>query len=159
MADLDVFGPEFLTDFSEADIVGASLRTLYGLWLAARRDGALPGRADFDPLEMPPAVLPWITIFDVEPDPLRFLVRIVGTGIVEASGSDTTGLYLDKMPNTGAIEERMRWVVANRKPYFMADLPLAWTHKVYRRYSALGLPLAADGRDVDMLLYGMSFKS
>ncbi len=159
MVDPDVFGQEFLTDFGEADIEDASLRTLYRLWLAACQGEALPGRADFDPLRMPPAVLPWITIFDVEPDPLRFLVRIVGTGIVEASGSDTTGLYLDKMPNTGAIEQRMKWLVGNRKPYFMADLPLAWAHKVYRRYLALGLPLAANGSDVDMLLYGMSFKT
>ena len=159
MVDLDVFGQDFLTDFGEADIPDASLRTLYGLWLAARQGGALPGRADFDPLQMPPAVLPWITIFDVETDPLRFLVRIVGTGIVEATGADTTGQYLDELPSTGAIEERMGWLVGNGKPYFMADLPLAWAHKEYRRYSALGLPLAADGRDVDMLLYGMSFKS
>ena len=36
-------------------------------------------------------------------------------------------------------------------------MPVTWSHRTYKRYSTLGLPLADDGRTVDRLLYTMTF--
>lgn len=129
---------------------------LYRLWREKRRNGRLPGRRDFDPLEMP-HLLPHLTLFDVEYDPLRFRIRLVGTAIVGAMGRDTTGLYLDQLERIESVAERARQLTHDKAPFFLAGLPLTWTHRDYRTYSVLGLPLASDGETVDMLLYSMIF--
>ena len=135
---------------------------LYRLWLKKRTAvsaecrGELPGRGAFDPLEMP-ELLPSLTLFDVEREPLRFRIRLVGTAIVAAMGKDTTGLYLDQLDRIEAVERRARELVDSKTPYFVSDQPLSWTHRDYKTYSVLGLPLATDGKVVDMLLYSMLF--
>lgn len=129
---------------------------LYQLWSAKCRGGRLPGRRDFDPLEMP-QLLPHLTLFDVERDPLRFRIRLVGTAIVAAMGRDTTGLYLDQLERIENVAERARQLAFDKTPFYLAGLPLTWTHRDYRTYSVLGLPLASDGEVVDMLLYSMLF--
>ena len=136
--------------------------TLYRLWLKKRAAvsvecrGELPGRGQFDPLEMP-ELLPNLTLFDVERRPLRFRIRLVGTAIVAAMGKDTTGLYLDQLDRIEAVERRACELVESKSPYFLSDQPLSWTHRDYKTYSVLGLPLASDGKSVDMLLYSMLF--
>lgn len=135
---------------------------LYRLWLkkqagvSAECRGELPGRSEFDPLEMP-ELLPNLTLFDVERAPLRFRIRLVGTAIVAAMGKDTTGFYLDQLDRIETVERRARELVKSKTPYFLSDQPLSWTHRDYKTYSVLGLPLAADGATVDMLLYSMLF--
>lgn len=129
---------------------------LYRLWLGKRRGERLPGRRDFDPVEMP-QLLPYLTLFDVEHEPLRFRIRLVGTAIVGAMGRDTTGLYLDALDRIEDVARRARELVLARRPFYHSGLPLTWTHRDYRTYSVLGLPLANDGETVDMLLYSMVF--
>ncbi len=129
---------------------------LYRLWSSKCRGGRLAGRRDFDPLEMP-QLLPHLTLFDVERDPLRFRIRLVGTAIVAAMGRDTTGLYLDQLERIESVAERARQLTLDKTPFYLAGLPLTWTHRDYRTYSVLGLPLASDGETVDMLLYSMIF--
>lgn len=148
-------GQDVHIDFTNADLPDPKLQRLHAIWQAKCGPNGLPGRADFDPVELPPELLPWITIFDVEGE--RFRIRLVGTGIVEALGEDTTGRYLDEIPNTHAQHDRARWVVANAKPYFITDLPIVWDQDRYGRYSVICAPLATDGTEVDKLLYLMNF--
>lgn len=148
-------GQEVRIDFTNADLPDPKLQSLHAIWLAKCAPDKLPGRADFDPVELPPELLPWITIFDVEGERLR--VRLVGTGIVEALGMDATGRYVDELPNTHALHNRARWAVVNAKPFFITDLSIAWDQDRYGRYSVFCAPLATDGTKVDKLLYLMSF--
>ena len=110
---------------------------LYRLWLnkraavSAEGRGELPGRGAFDPLEMP-ELLPNLTLFDVERVPLRFRIRLVGTAIVAAMGKDTTGFYLDQLDRIEAVERRARELVETKRPYFLSDQPLSWTHRDYK---------------------------
>lgn len=129
---------------------------LFELWRARCAPGRLPARADFDPRDMP-ELLPYITIFDIERDPLRFRVRLVGTAIVEAMGVDTTGRYLDELDNVEPVIQRAEAMTLSGQPYFLRDQPLTWTHLDFRTYSVLGLPLASDGQTVDKLIYTMVF--
>lgn len=147
-------------NFSSEEILCEPLRCFYGLWhQKMERLGHLPARADFDPLEIPTEILPYLTLFDVIPNDrtARFHIRLVGTGIVAETGQDTTGSFLDEMPNTGAIIERAAWIVANRKPVYVDKQPINWTSMDFKTYSALGVPLASDGQTVDKIFYQMSF--
>lgn len=147
--------------YDDSNVVADTLppgphRTLHEMWHARCAPGRLPGRADFDPRDMP-SLLPHLTIFDVERDPLRFRVRLVGTAIVEATGLDSTGRYLDELDNIEAVIRRAEAMMQSGQPYFMSTLPLTWTPLDFRTYSVLGVPLASDGRIVDKLMYTMLF--
>lgn len=149
-----------LSALSSPENLCAPLKHLHGLWSSKiSKDGSLPARSDFDPAEILAAFLPYITLFDVirSEKKLRFRIRLVGTGIVEETGRDTTGKFLDEMPNTSQIIERAEWMVANRQPIYVEDRPLTWTSRDYKNYSALGVPLASDGVNVDMIFYQMAF--
>jgi hypothetical protein len=152
--------PQIVPDPVAALPLGAVMpsvhRDLHALWLKKASPGRLPGRADFEPREMP-RLLPHITLFDVEREPLRFRVRLVGTAIVEATGIDGTGGYVDELADIEQTLARCRALVETGRPYFHADLPLMWSPRHYKTYSVLGLPLAADGRNVDKILGALTF--
>ncbi|MEK9660546.1 MAG: PAS domain-containing protein [Alphaproteobacteria bacterium] len=131
-------------------------RELYALWLGKLSGKRLPARGDFDPLEMP-RLLPYVTLFDVEYEPIRFYVRLAGTAIAEGIGMEFTGHYLDEMENIENTLERCVRLVETRQPYFHASLPLVWSQNDFRSYSVLGLPLATDGETVDMILGALTF--
>jgi len=144
-------------DFGNDQLPDGTLKLLHAIWEAGCDDGKLASRAHFDPVTIPTKLLPWITIFDVTYDPVRYRVRIVGTGLVGAMGVDTTGSYLDELAGFDRVIARANWLLDHRKAFFLENLPLTWVHERYSRYSVVGLPLASNGRDIDMLLYGMSF--
>lgn len=149
-------GAGMLTDVQESDLPDDCARQLWRWWSAAEQHTVPPRREDFDPVDVPRA-LPGITIFEVERDPWRFRVRLVGTGIVEETSRDTTGVYLDQLENCELVAARARWAAENRRPYFMPAAPVTWTSRKYKHYSALALPLVdASGRTC-MILYYMSF--
>jgi hypothetical protein len=131
-------------------------RDLYALWLAKRPAGGLPARRAFDPVEMP-RLLPWVTLFDVEYEPMRFRVRLVGTGVVEGTGMDNTDRYLDELNCIEHTLARCRQLVETRQPYFHANLPMPWSPNDFRTYTVLGLPLADDGLTVDKILGTLTF--
>lgn len=64
---------------------------LYTYWLKKRGKRLMPSRADIDPVELPPQVLPGMSLVDVVQDDRRYVYRLVGTGEVEARGFDPTG--------------------------------------------------------------------
>ncbi|WP_350057739.1 PAS domain-containing protein [Nisaea sp.] len=61
----------------------AAVRELLSYWMAIHPGDRIPARADFDPLAVP-KTLPNLVLTDVEREPYRFRVRLMGTGIVQA---------------------------------------------------------------------------
>jgi hypothetical protein len=131
------------------------IRRLYDYWQAARPpSGGLPGRQHIDPTAIP-ELLAWMWMVDVEHHPLRFRYRLIGTEQVRAMAGDFTGRYLDEVhPRflTGftyadyvAVAERAEIGYHRGEPIFHLD-------KDYIAIERLLLPLAKNGRDVDMLL-------
>ncbi|HEV8389404.1 MAG TPA: hypothetical protein VGQ35_06165 [Dongiaceae bacterium] len=51
--------------------------------------------------------LPYLLISDVEHNPFRIRYRLVGTKVVEATGMDFTGRYLDELLPSDEDEPRM----------------------------------------------------
>jgi len=74
------------------------VRRLHAWWMAHRR-GDVPDRADFDPAAFKDA-LPNILLCDVELDPFRIRYRLAGTRVIEATGFNIIGRYLDEMMPT-----------------------------------------------------------
>ncbi len=134
------------------------LRRLYDYWRGKwHTDNLLPGRADIDPLDFSYA-LGDITLVDVMYEPLRFRFRLDGTRHVEHFGFDMTGRMLDDFPEPvmrESLYENYRDIVDNRSP-----------RRRYRGFSADGrpfhyetllLPLAGDGRRIDMIIVAIAF--
>lgn len=137
------------------------LQLLYDYWLGIRpTPELLPGRVHLDPLDIP-AILPWIILFDIGQGPADTRYRLIGTRIVERVGRDFTGRLLSEgywgYDTSKVLEDY--WAVAQ------AGRPELWRRRLVNRegmpqaYDYLLLPLAADGRRVDLLLAAVAFES
>ncbi|MGO8920497.1 MAG: PAS domain-containing protein [Stellaceae bacterium] len=128
---------------------------LYRHWLAIRpQRGVLPGRQHFDPVAVPD-LLPGICLLDVARAPFRLRYRLCGTGVVEAIGREVTGMWLDEAhPAAMASADyvaRYRDVVERGAASWRKGPPRLWRHRDFGTVENLLLPLARDGRSVDML--------
>jgi hypothetical protein len=132
------------------------LKQLYGYWRSKAPPGRLPARADLDPGDIP-QLLPYIFMIDVEHEPRRFRFRLIGTQICTWAGRDVTGWYLDdpSYGPRGAIISSQYAEVVDRGVPFYTEQPAARPERDYIFYERLVLPLAADGRTIDILLCGV----
>jgi hypothetical protein len=71
------------------------IRALHSWWLDHARSD-IPDRSELHPEDVKP-LLPYLLISDVEYNPFRIRYRLVGTKVVEATGIDFTGRYLDEL--------------------------------------------------------------
>lgn len=131
------------------------LQALHRYWRSIRpAAGGLPGRKHFDPLDVP-KILPWLWLIDVQSAPLRFRYRLIGTVHVDIEGRNRTGQWLDEAhPKFGNSAAHGQFVaVAERAQVaFYRGPPTYVVQKDYLSIERLIMPLAANGRDVDMLL-------
>jgi len=136
----------------------ATLHRLYNYWRSKWHGSLLPGRGDIDPLDFSYA-LGDITLVDVLYDPLRFRFRLDGTRHVEHFGFDMTGQFLDNFPEPEmrqAIYDNYRSIVESRQPQrYYRDLTADGRPF---RYEALLLPLASDGKKIDMIMVAIAFQ-
>lgn len=127
---------------------------------AAPAPGRLPGRQHIDPLRMP-RLLPHVWLMEVHPPAAgmsipRFRFRLVGSHVDLGFGGPRTGCWLDE------IEPDFNTVPAMQAHFFACARDGQPSHRRGQprfRFNAdaaslerLMLPLAADGRHVDMLL-------
>lgn len=134
----------------------ARLQLLYRHWLGLHpAPGLLPGRQHLDPTALPTALLPFLWLVDIQRAPLRFRYRLLGTEHVRVLGRDHTGHWIDEAHpeflGSAAygqfVAAAERGEVGYRSGHTGIILP-----KDYRSMERLILPLARDGRTVDMLL-------
>lgn len=128
------------------------VRTLHRWWLD-RSAGDIPDRADLDPADLKP-LLPNLFLIDVEHDPFRIRYRLVGTRVVEVTGYDITGHYLDNLLPADASEpwvEHYRSAYRTRLPLFGAvDAPTR--SGGYFTYEFGLFPLRKGGKAVDQFV-------
>ncbi|MGD1876158.1 MAG: PAS domain-containing protein [Kiloniellaceae bacterium] len=130
-----------------------ALKVLFAYWQELRRGRTAPARADIDPSRIVP-VLPHIGLFDVEENPRRYRIRLIGTRIVNWYGCDMTGRYLDELDfGTGPAFtfSTLDQVVDKIVPGYMSG---EYTKQDGRtiRYERLYLPLSNDSKTVNMLI-------
>jgi hypothetical protein len=135
----------------------ARLSEFYRYWRGRCGGRPMPGRADVDPVDMPPRLLPNLFLTDVLDGGARFRYRLVGTEIVRVLGWDPTGGYVDEINQSPRYRDYIvalyRRVVGDRLPVFsMSHYPRPGDrdggHHATQR---LMCPLSSDGAAVDML--------
>ena len=110
----------------------------------------LPGRQHLDPVDIPD-LLSNVWLIDVTRDPLRFRFRLLGTAVVEYAGEDNTGKWFDEaLPNfdPGVFID----VVETHEPTWTRSASRMRPYKEYRELERVRMPLARDGKTVDMIL-------
>lgn len=135
---------------------GSAADWMLGYWRGKSGGGKLPGRADIDMVEIRPDALPDIYLLDVlrGGDGLRYRYRLVGTRMADVAGGDPTGKIVDEFISPERVPDIHRWldgVVADPVPWIFSA-PIAFRNRDWKWSWRLALPLAADGKTVDMLL-------
>ena len=133
------------------------LAAFYRYWRGRCGERRMPRRADIDPIDMPPHLLPNVFLTDVVDGGARFRYRLVGTAIVGTLGWDPTGGYVDEInqnaPYRDYITGLYRRVVGDRVPVFsMSQYPRPnHPDRGYHATQRLMCPLSSDGATVDIL--------
>ena len=140
----------------DARIVDPGIRRFVDYWRAKRGDANYPARAALDPVEFS-YVLGDVVLIDVHKSPddgcWKFRYRLIGTKVAARDGYDLTNQTLDDLPEP-EYRERIRatWteVCATGTPaHYIRELVL---DQRLRCYEVVVLPLASNGRDIDMLI-------
>ena len=129
-------------------------------WLSVR-PGAdlLPGRQHLDPLAMP-RVLPYAWLMEVHPplpgmDIPRFRFRLVGSHVDLGFGGPRTGCWLDEIEpefnNSAAMQAHFVACARHGTPHHRRGQPHFRFNAEAAELERMMLPLAGDGRQVDMI--------
>lgn len=130
-----------------------ALKTLYAYWQGLRHGRRAPARSDLDPSDIV-SVLPHIGLYDVEENPRRYRIRLLGTRIVSWYGCDLTGRYLDEIDFGESAESTFKTlndVVDLCVPAHMTGEYVKQDERTIR-FERIYLPLSSDGRKVDMVI-------
>ena len=134
---------------------------LYDYWAAKRQQERLPGRRDIDPVDLG-RQLPNMMLIDILGPPLRFRYRLVGTQVVAASAEDRTGAFFDAVEffrKNPVVMEQYKEVAETREPALSLEPFRNYVDNTTYEVERLILPLAADGKTVDMVLVYFSFRT
>lgn len=135
------------------------LRALHHLWSSKCADGLLPSRVAFSDEEL----RPWfgnLLLVDVVANGERFRFRLMGTSLVDAACRELTGKFFDEADISGYepdVLDDYREVARTRAPLCKKRRynPAPDTFQdQWRSYERLLLPLAGDGREIDVILGG-----
>lgn len=149
---MDQFDEFQVTDTSFLDYCHEFIAELYKIWLTWGEEGKLPGRKDFDPIDLA-KYLRNVSLVDVDHENQDFRYRLLGTAAVEFRKWDPTG----KSVKEGFIGETYHrswnnysFVVESKSfLYDCATVPAPSGFLVSDE--ALFLPLSNDGDTVDMI--------
>lgn len=150
-----------IDDFDLPADCDAGVLSAIEYWTTISPSGALPGRQHFDPTDIP-NLLSGVWLLDVEQHPLRFVFRLVGTGIVEFFGDDPTGRDLcevfERFDETIAYRD-LAMVAREGEPRWRRGTPVLSNDGTVDRLERVYLPCARDGTTVDMVFCYTAFSS
>lgn len=126
---------------------------LFAYWSSRRQGSRLPARASIDPAHFK-RHLPTVSLIDVVGEPRDYRLRLAGTGLYSVYGREITGMGLDEVYSSSAAaywRTELDKVVEGRRPA-AGFHNLSWRGAAHLSILWLRLPLASNGRDVDMIL-------
>lgn len=133
----------------------AALARLLQDWQARCADRLLPARGHFQPEDLG-YILGNLILWDIQPEPLTATYRLYGSNFAVNRSGEMTGKTMDQLPDPVMRKlslHGLRRVMAERQPLL--------TRGRYRlqggitvAMETLTLPLASDGRNIDMILHG-----
>jgi hypothetical protein len=125
---------------------------LFAYWAGLRPRGGLPARRDLDPGCIK-RLLPTVSLTQVVA-PGDYRLRLAGTGLWGVYGGEITGRTLEDVYASDAAEywrRELDQVVVERRPR-AGHHSMAWRGAAHMTLLWLRLPLAGNGRDVDVIL-------
>jgi hypothetical protein len=126
---------------------------IFSYWASCRQGARLPARMNIHPAHFK-RHLPTVSLTDVRGDPREYRMRLAGTGLYRVYGREITGRSLDEVYNSTAADywrAELDKVVEQRRPAVGVH-NFAWRGAGHVSILWLRLPLAGNGRDVDMIL-------
>lgn len=135
------------------------IRRAVEYWVSIHPDDGLPGRQHFDPVDVP-ELLANLRLMDVEGDPPRFRIRVMGTRLVEYFGSDHTGRWYNELfANFDQSATHVGFIdtIRTKQPDWRRGNPALNYEKKFMTLERVFLPFARDGKTVDMLMTIMLF--
>lgn len=126
---------------------------MFAYWASLRRGASLPARVDLHPTSMK-RLLPTVSLIDVVNEPRDYRLRLAGTGLYGVYGREITGRMIGDVYNKDAFDywrKELDKVVDERRPGVGVH-SLAWRGSPHMSILWLRLPLASNGKDVDMIL-------
>tara|TARA_E500000318_G_scaffold35630_1_gene34766 strand:- start:5625 stop:6176 length:552 start_codon:yes stop_codon:yes gene_type:complete len=147
---------------SENDTIPLEERAerLIDYWRRKKPEGKLPGRGHIDPTEIP-GLLPHIGLIDVIGSGLDFRYRLLGTHLNQVFGEDFTGTKVSesKVGTYGDfLADLYRSVLSANGP-IISDSIFEFREKNHLKIRRILLPLARDGKEVDMILFMNIFRT
>jgi len=143
-------------------IKNRGLRNLFAYWDGQRGDRPMPSRRDIDPLNIEPAVLPYVLLTEVRQGGQRFYYRLAGTALSNIAGMQMSGRYLDELISgryLEYVESLYRELVTRRRPLYSESTYLSELGQPDRITERLMMPLSEDGETVSMVLSGQLFRT
>ena len=147
--------------FAEDNALPPYMAEAYEFWLHRHTGAVLPHYACLDPVHMPTSILRWLGILEPIDQGRDFLIRLAGTSLVDVFKTDLTNTLVSTLPDSDEGKERLRWCVANRKPY-VSNQSLTWVSgRDHIDYHALALPFVDDDGQVVrvMMVFAFGFSS
>jgi hypothetical protein len=133
----------------------ASAQAMLAHWRGMHPPTGLPGRQHFDPAAVP-HLLANLVLVEVHRAPLRFRYRLLGSRVDSVKARCLSGQWLDEAyagdPDCAGVLREYTEVVESRAPVWRRGQPRVAPDPNCHTIEALRLPLAVDGRTVDMVL-------
>ena len=131
-----------------------AVRAIVDYWRSIHPTEGLPGRQHFDPVDVP-KLLSNIGLIEAHENPRRFRIRLYGTALVAVMGEDYTGRWYDELfenfEATGQYADFCH-VVDTGTPHWRRGLLRLPIDRDFHYLERVHLPLASDGKTVDMIL-------
>jgi hypothetical protein len=151
---------EIVANWDPSAAADPRLIEIHAHWHARCRGRPMPSRADIDPTQIPPRLLPFIFLVEVLNEPRDFRFRLAGTHFRDFTGAEATGqLIADVFPPEFCAEVRYHWNSSvDRKAPKIGAGKLWVPGKSHIGWEGIVLPLSPDGEHVNMLLGAVIFK-
>lgn len=142
-----------LRDSTDGSVRGEVVERGFSYWNSKAQGGSIPARRDIDPLDIP-SLLPQVVLLDIARDPWNFRFRLIGTNVAYHLSQDWTGSWfreIGHMAPPSRIFNNCMEVATSGEP-MRSQTPYVGPHMNFISAEDIILPLADDGRTVNMLL-------
>ncbi len=134
-----------------AELETPILKRAWGILAPKRAGRQFLSRGDIDPAELVFA-LPHVMLIEVHRDPLRFRHRLVGTAFRGLLGFEATGVWVEEWPIDAQRDAMQKYYASVLDQAAISGI----RHSIrfdqdHVSLEVLHVPLARNGRDIDML--------
>jgi hypothetical protein len=138
---------------SPADLSGMSL-VVYQHWDTRRGARIGPTWSEFEFETLPPSIIPWCVVMDVNAEEPRLVYRFWGTGRVSIHGQEMTGKSVsDFKPSkiSAAIFKECNTLIATKLPQLFRKQYLN-AQGIEVTINTVRLPISEDGKNVTKII-------